>query len=65
MSRATRNAALILNLIQFAASDLHSHIGFNFETGAAGSVRIEMNGSLHRQTEPPLVVGDAPTPWGP
>lgn len=58
MSRSTRNAALILNLIRFTASDLHSHIGFNFETMADGGVRIEMNGSLDLQKPAPLVTGD-------
>jgi hypothetical protein len=53
MSRSTRNAALILSLMRFAASDLQSHVGFNFETRADAGVRIEMNGSLRLQTQPP------------
>jgi hypothetical protein len=59
MFRSTRNAAFILSLIRLAANDLHSHIGFNFETRADGGVRIEVNGSLNLQTQPPRRIDDA------
>jgi hypothetical protein len=56
---AIRTAVLVLNLIHAPIVAADSHFAFSLAGGTDGRFKMEMNGSIHLQTQPPL--GNATT----
>ena len=60
---AFRTAVLVLHLIHATIVAADSHFAFSIAGGADGCFKMEMNGSIHLQTQPPL--GNATAKSGP